>query len=192
MGILIGMDEAGYGPNFGPLVVAATAWEVPDEGSGFGVQGSEELRISDFGLRIAKRGRQQSAIDELAEQSAIRNPKLTSISIACCATSSPRAPASGALPLPIRRRCIIRGSGLRQLERGVHAVLAWRCEQIASLLVGDRGIIVGPIPTAIIADVCWPDGFDCSLPVDAAADELSRARRPLRAGVRRGAACGRW
>src|SRR5688500_12326261 len=26
MGILIGMDEAGYGPNLGPLVVAATAW----------------------------------------------------------------------------------------------------------------------------------------------------------------------
>jgi ribonuclease HII len=27
MGILIGMDEAGYGPNLGPLVVAASAWE---------------------------------------------------------------------------------------------------------------------------------------------------------------------
>src|SRR5687768_1242409 len=41
MGILIGMDEAGYGPHFGPLVVAATAWEVPEEGSEFGVQGTE-------------------------------------------------------------------------------------------------------------------------------------------------------
>src|SRR5437870_3252860 len=30
MGLLIGMDEAGYGPNFGPLVITATAWEVPD------------------------------------------------------------------------------------------------------------------------------------------------------------------
>lgn len=28
--LLIGADEAGYGPNLGPLVVAATAWEVPD------------------------------------------------------------------------------------------------------------------------------------------------------------------
>ncbi|MBX7167513.1 MAG: hypothetical protein K1X74_14380 [Pirellulales bacterium] len=27
---LIGTDEAGFGPNFGPLVVAATAWEIPD------------------------------------------------------------------------------------------------------------------------------------------------------------------
>lgn len=29
MGWLIGMDEAGYGPNLGPLVVAATSWSVP-------------------------------------------------------------------------------------------------------------------------------------------------------------------
>lgn len=31
MGWLIGMDEAGYGPNLGPLVVAATSWSVPDD-----------------------------------------------------------------------------------------------------------------------------------------------------------------
>jgi ribonuclease HII len=30
-GTLIGVDEAGYGPNFGPLIVAATRWEVPIE-----------------------------------------------------------------------------------------------------------------------------------------------------------------
>lgn len=29
MGYVIGMDEAGYGPNLGPLVVSATVWEVP-------------------------------------------------------------------------------------------------------------------------------------------------------------------
>ena len=29
MSLLIGMDEAGLGPNFGPFVVAATVWEVP-------------------------------------------------------------------------------------------------------------------------------------------------------------------
>jgi hypothetical protein len=29
MGFVIGMDEAGYGPNFGPLVLTATVWEVP-------------------------------------------------------------------------------------------------------------------------------------------------------------------
>lgn len=29
MCVIIGMDEAGYGPNFGPLVISVTAWEVP-------------------------------------------------------------------------------------------------------------------------------------------------------------------
>lgn len=29
--IIIGTDEAGYGPNFGPLVVSASIWETPDE-----------------------------------------------------------------------------------------------------------------------------------------------------------------
>ena len=31
MALLIGMDEAGYGPNLGPLVFSATVWEVPDD-----------------------------------------------------------------------------------------------------------------------------------------------------------------
>lgn len=37
MGYLVGTDEAGYGPNLGPLVISATVWEVPD-----GI-GNEEL-----------------------------------------------------------------------------------------------------------------------------------------------------
>ncbi|MDA0832070.1 MAG: hypothetical protein O2955_14920 [Planctomycetota bacterium] len=31
MGIVIGMDEAGYGPNLGPLVVSLTVWRVPGD-----------------------------------------------------------------------------------------------------------------------------------------------------------------
>ena len=30
MTCLIGTDEAGYGPNLGPLVISASVWEVPD------------------------------------------------------------------------------------------------------------------------------------------------------------------
>lgn len=35
MPLLIGMDEAGLGPNLGPFVVAASVWEVPSPPSGF-------------------------------------------------------------------------------------------------------------------------------------------------------------
>ena len=35
---MIGIDEAGYGPNLGPLAVAATVWRVAEEGSGVGGQ----------------------------------------------------------------------------------------------------------------------------------------------------------
>ena len=33
MTLLIGTDEAGYGPNLGPLIVAASAWRVVDDGA---------------------------------------------------------------------------------------------------------------------------------------------------------------
>jgi ribonuclease HII len=35
MAYLVGTDEAGYGPNLGPLVISATAWRVPDELLGY-------------------------------------------------------------------------------------------------------------------------------------------------------------
>ena len=37
MGYVIGTDEAGYGPNLGPLVISATVWEAPDGVDGEGL-----------------------------------------------------------------------------------------------------------------------------------------------------------
>jgi hypothetical protein len=39
-GYLIGADEAGYGPNLGPLVISATVWQVPD-----GTRGDDLYRL---------------------------------------------------------------------------------------------------------------------------------------------------
>jgi hypothetical protein len=64
------------------------------------------------------------------------------------------------------------GLGLRQLERGVHAVLLALRNSLASwselvqFCEADRD---GHRHT-----LCWHDGFDCRLPVDATLDELSR------------------
>ena len=187
MGILIGMDEAGYGPNFGPLVVAATAWEVADEDSGFSVQGSEELRNSDFGLRIAN-GSTQSAT-RLSSPKSIRDPqseievdlyrRLRNIVAKSASERRIAIADSKALYHP--------GAGLRQLERGVHSFL----KAIRAPLTCWSEIV-----DVCAADcdgnhhkLCWHDGFNCTLPVDATADELSRlavrfARTCDTAGVR--------
>jgi hypothetical protein len=37
MGYVVGTDEAGYGPNLGPLVISATVWEAPDGVDGEGL-----------------------------------------------------------------------------------------------------------------------------------------------------------
>jgi len=51
---LIGMDEAGYGPNLGPLVITTTAWEIPDNPQGcdlFGILASAVTRDASDGHR---------------------------------------------------------------------------------------------------------------------------------------------
>lgn len=47
MAWLIGTDEAGYGPKLGPLVVAMTAWEVPDGAADGAADGDLFDRLSD-------------------------------------------------------------------------------------------------------------------------------------------------
>lgn len=48
MGYWMGMDEAGYGPNLGPLVISASVWELPD-----GVQGSDLNRLVEGAIASA-------------------------------------------------------------------------------------------------------------------------------------------
>jgi len=46
MGLIIGVDEAGYGPNLGPLVITATVWEVPGDPAAFDFWGALKSVIS--------------------------------------------------------------------------------------------------------------------------------------------------
>jgi hypothetical protein len=159
MGILIGMDEAGYGPNLGPLVVAATAWEVPDVASDFGAQDSEAGQMRGATATAVRPSKRRSHRDCVDLYRVLRNIVAKSASERRIAIAD-----SKALYHP--------GLGLRQLERGLHAVL---------LTIGQPLTCWSAIVRHCQADpegqhlrICWPDEFDCPLPVDAAADELAR------------------
>jgi len=159
MGILVGMDEAGYGPNLGPLVVAATAWEVAEEESGVGSQepGSGE-RASARGGVLASAARPN--LDQINLYRLLRD-----VIVRDAATDARVAIAdSKTLYKP--------GGGLRQLERGVHATLAaiGRTASRWSTLVD----VLGADPEHTQQPLPWHDGFDCALPVDATNGELSR------------------
>jgi hypothetical protein len=157
MGILVGTDEAGYGPNFGPLVVAATAWEVA-EGAGSreqGASGTSALHEVD--------------LYRLLRPTVARSPHEKRIAIA----------DSKLLYRP--------GFGLRQLERGLHAIFQVMRQPAAcwSEILEHCGADADGHHQRL----CWHDGFDCSLPVDATAEELARlgarlARACDTAGVR--------
>ncbi|HUQ71933.1 MAG TPA: hypothetical protein VM165_20550 [Planctomycetaceae bacterium] len=47
MGVVIGIDEAGLGPNLGPFVVTAIAWEVPGHPSAFDLAGALADMLTD-------------------------------------------------------------------------------------------------------------------------------------------------
>lgn len=95
MPYVVGVDEAGYGPNLGPLSVAATAWRVPR-----GV-GPEKLY-----QRLAKCVRPVAAAVNEADE------------------SQPADEQDDRLPVGDSKQLYSGGGTLAGLERGVHAALA--------------------------------------------------------------------
>jgi len=69
MAYLIGTDEAGYGPNLGPLVVSASVWEVPEGVSGEGLYPLLADVIADRLERRGPNGRVAIADSKLLYQS---------------------------------------------------------------------------------------------------------------------------
>jgi hypothetical protein len=155
MGILIGMDEAGYGPNLGPLVVAATAWEVREEVGGQRSEVRSGKRSSNGVVTLAPTPtRDLSHVDlyQLLRNAITKSASERQISVA----------DSKSLYKP--------GCGLRQLERGVHAALA--ANGRAALCWSDIVRSCDADPDGVHQQLCWHDGFDCRLPVDATGDEV--------------------
>ncbi len=93
MTLLIGIDEAGYGPNLGPLAVAATAWDV-------------QLEVEERGARSEER-------DPLAPIDLYER----------LADSVSRKAAKGRIAIADSKRIYQPGGGLGRLEQAVHAAL---------------------------------------------------------------------
>ena len=71
MGYVLGTDEAGYGPNLGPLVISATMWEVPDGVRGEGL--FEHLRHV-IASSPAEAGRSRSPCVIIADSKVLYTP----------------------------------------------------------------------------------------------------------------------
>jgi ribonuclease HII len=146
MEILIGVDEAGYGPNLGPLVVAATVWCVHDM----------ELAVQKSAISIRRTvGDRQGTNGDLYD-------RLDGVVA--------RRPADGKLAIADSKLLYKPGCGLKLLERGVHAALvamdrpARNWTALVDILAADPG--------AHSAQLAWYDEFECRLPIDAIGDDV--------------------
>jgi hypothetical protein len=170
MEILIGMDEAGYGPNFGPLVVAATAWQVPRERSH---PGGPRAFASSFDGEVAAATGQPASTTALAVRAVKKRSADDCVDLYRLLRNVVAKSASQRrIAIADSKALYHPGLGLRQLERGVHAVLLAMQQSVACWSTMVQLCKADPDGHHQLA--CWPDGFNCSLPVDAAADELSR------------------
>ncbi|HEX6963563.1 MAG TPA: hypothetical protein VF175_16975 [Lacipirellula sp.] len=113
MPVLIGVDEAGYGPNLGPLCVAATAWKVKERGdTGQGTGGSKEC----VGAAVK---RAVASPPTAAATGGVDLYKLLRKAVA-------RTPDKAGRKLAIAdsKALYTAGVGVEQLERGVLAAIA--------------------------------------------------------------------
>ena len=161
------MDEAGYGPNFGPLVVAATAWHVCEEGSGVWGLGPGRSRPK------ASANSSATTVVERPPIADSRQPIANPIDLyrllrpVVSKTASDRR-----IAIADSKTLYTPGLGLRQLERGFHSVLR-SMRQVLSCW-SELIEYCAADPNGHHKRTCWPDGHNCALPIDAASDELSR------------------
>lgn len=139
MAWMIGIDEAGYGPNLGPLVVAATAWRVAEEETGNRGQGTG---IGGRGL--------------LAPSAKTVAPPIDLYTRLAGAVST--VPTDNRLAIADSKTLYKPGGGLRLLERAVLPALDAACWQEAFHRADAAGHRF---------NLPWYADYDCPLPVDA-------------------------
>jgi hypothetical protein len=173
MGYLIGTDEAGYGPNLGPLVISATVWSAPDGVGGDdlferlrGVIGNgrgKKTPITALTPGPSPKGRGESSF------TSVRSPGMGE----GIAFNSPSPPAplpkgeGSSRDLPVfgdSKLLYTPSKGLRQLERGLWAaweLLGWRPRRWRELW--ER---LAPETRQELADRPWYRDYDADVPSD--------------------------
>jgi hypothetical protein len=169
MGYLIGTDEAGYGPNFGPLVISATVWEAPD-----GV-GGEDLfdRLAHVITQKPDRDGEKGDSPHLCK--APVGPFRQMRTVPFFPTGSPR------IAIADSKELYSSGKGLRHLERGLWAALGLldhRPQRWRDLWHAVAPDALGPMQT-----IPWYADYDGPAPLECDAAEIDSLVEPLSDGL---------
>lgn len=151
MTILIGIDEAGYGPNLGPLCVGASVWRVEDQGVG------SEKQESLASTPTSTSAQEQSAppIDLYNLLKEIISPAPDKHRIAIADSKKLYKPASHSQKTGPQK------TGLAHLERAVHTAM-----EMLERPTGDLQALLQP------PELPWYADYNCALPLDADVAEV--------------------
>ncbi|MBA4104259.1 MAG: hypothetical protein C0485_00750 [Pirellula sp.] len=154
MAILIGVDEAGYGPNYGPLAIAATAWRTQPapRAGGFIPPVFSPPPVPD--------------LYKLLKKAVVRSPQECSKRIAIADSKQLYKP----------------GQGLRQLERGVLAALMATSPTQSNCVEHVQALLAATLadPHGQRHELACHAGDALPLPRDAAAEEICEFATLLR------------
>lgn len=156
MAILIGVDEAGYGPNYGPLAIAATAWRIERAGGVIPLSPPAPSPSTDACSLPPET--YSTDLYKLLKKSIVRSPQECSQRIAIADSKQLYKP----------------GQGLRQLERGVLAALTATAAESANCIDRVQALLATTLadPQERRRELACHAGDDQPLPLDAANEEI--------------------
>jgi ribonuclease HII len=165
MAIIVGVDEAGYGPNLGPLAVAATAWHIEEEPAA-PARASTASAVDGSSATTLRRTSTIPDLYKLLRKGVVRSP----------------AQSTRRVAIADSKALYKAGFGVRQLELGVLAAL--------TAMQSDDESCIERVSELLRATAADPDGrrqeLPCHaddeqlLPVEALAKEICQLAAKLR------------